>query len=592
MKTFKRLSIRTQVLLFGLFIVAIIPIIVSRVYQLSSETIINQNTQYNTELVSLLKQRISDNYANVSSMMMNVGYDSTVQKFLVENDKLRVYDLSQKVEGLLSIARNMNTDILDIIVIGSSNTRISLAGRTKYAIDLMKTAEEDGIVHYRGYSPPDKVIDKRKLLFGMNIFASGDTSLYGEKIGYLAVIVDMKAIQTEISEYPRLVGTSFFMMDDKGMIYSNSNEPEYMLQQFQTRATGRDGESIVETVHGKKYAIQSFSLPEISGKIITAVPVHNLMKELEKLKKVSYALLALILLVVSIPYSVLMMNLLRPLSRLMRYMNQLKGGSLGILNNKVDLKGYAEIEIISRQFNDMTTRIHDLTDQLIDASTQLYLTDLEKQRAEYSYLQSQINPHFLSNTLDTIKGVAIVKGNRDIFEMTTALSTMLKYSIKGKEEVTLGEELKIAESCVRIYQGRFPDKFTYKLLCPQEWLHIPVPKMILQPIVENALGHGLEAQGQGILLISVEKNEAGLLEIVVEDNGVGIDTTRLEQLTELLAGKNIESGDHIGLLNVNNRLNLKYGDPCGVLLYSKEGSGTKTVLRLPGSLIDPQKART
>lgn len=71
MKTFKRLSIRTQVLLFGLFIVAIIPIIVSRVYQLSSETIINQNTQYNTELVSLLKQRISDNYANVSSMMMN-----------------------------------------------------------------------------------------------------------------------------------------------------------------------------------------------------------------------------------------------------------------------------------------------------------------------------------------------------------------------------------------------------------------------------------------------------------------------------------------------------------------------------------------
>ena len=168
------------------------------------------------------------------------------------------------------------------------------------------------------------------------------------------------------------------MMDDKGMIYSNSDEPEDMLQQFQNRATGSDGESIVETVNGKKYAIQSFRLPEISGKIITAVPVHNLMKELEKLKKVSYAFLALILLVVSIPYSVLMMNLLRPLSRLMRYMNQLKGGSLGILNNKVDLKGYAEIEIISRQFNDMTTRIHDLTDQLIDASTQLYQTDLEK----------------------------------------------------------------------------------------------------------------------------------------------------------------------------------------------------------------------
>ncbi|GIP54346.1 sensor histidine kinase [Paenibacillus vini] len=589
MKTIKRLSIRTQVLLFGLFIIALIPVIISRVYQLSSETIINQNTQYNTELVSLLKERISANYANISSMMMNVGYDSTVQKFLLEKDKLRVYDLSQKVEGLLSIARNMNTDILDIVVTGSSNTRVSIAGRTKYVEDLMDTAGDDGIVQYRGYSPPDKILDKSKLLFGMNIFASGDTSKYGEKIGYLAVIMDMRAIQTEFSEYPRLAGTSFFMIDDKGVIYSNSNEPEAMLEPILNRAAYEDGKSTVETINGKKYAIQSFQLPEISGRIVTAVPVHSLMKELEKLKKFSIWLLALTLLVVSIPYSVLVMNLLRPLSRLMRYMNQLKAGSLQVLNNKVDLRGYAEMEIISRQFNDMTTRIHDLTGQLVDASTQLYQSDLEKQRAEYSYLQSQINPHFLSNTLDTIKGVAIVKGNREIFEMTTALSTMLRYSIKGKEEVTLGEELKIAEACVKIYQGRFPDKFTYTLFCPQEWLHISVPKMILQPIIENALAHGLEAQGSGVLLISVETSEEGLLEIAVEDNGVGIPADRLEQLTKLLAQKNIESGDHIGLLNVNNRLHLKYGDPCGVRLYSREGSGTKTVLMLPGTLIEPQE---
>lgn len=590
MKAFKRLSIRTQILIFGLFIVAIIPIVISQVYKLSSETIINQNTQYNTELVSLLKQRISDNYANVSAAMMNAGYDTTVQQFLVENDKLRSYDLSQKVEGLLSIARNMNTDILDIIVIGRSNSRVSLAGRTKYAAELMKTAGEDGIVHYGGYRPPDRILDKSILLFGMNIFASGDMSLYGEKIGYITVIVDSKAIQTHFAEYPRLAGTSIFMIDDKGVIYSNSDEPEDMLDQIQTRTAGSDGESTVQTINGKKFAIQTFNLPEISGRIVTAVPVQNLMRELEKLKTVSFGLLALTLLIVSIPYSMLMMNILKPLSRLIHYMNTLKAGSLEVLNNKVDLKGYAEIEIISRHFNFTTTRIHDLTGQLIDATTQLYESDLEKQRAEYAYLQSQINPHFLSNTLDSIKGVAIVKGNREIFEMTSALSTMLRYSIKGNEEVTLGEELKIAEACVKIYQGRFPDKFTYKLFCPQEWLHITLPKMILQPIVENALGHGLEARGNGILLISVEKGDKGLLEITVEDNGVGIHSARLEQLTGLLSRKNIESGDHIGLLNVNNRLKLKYGDHCGVQLYSQERIGTKTVLTLPGTLTGQQEA--
>lgn len=590
MKIFRSLSIRTQVLLFGLLIVSIIPIIISWVYQLSSETIIKQNTQYNTELVSLIKQRISDNYANVSSLMMNVGYNSTVQQFLIEKDKLQSYDLSQKVEGTLSIARNTNTDILDIIVIGRTNTRISLAGRTKYAADLMNTAKTDGVVHYGGYLPPDKILDKSILLFGMNIFASGDMSLYGERIGYITAMVDIKAIQAEFAEYPRLAGTSFFMMDEKGLIYSNTNEPEGMLDLIQAKATGKDGESIVETINGKKFAIQSFDLPEISGRIVTAVPVHNLMRELERLKKISFGLLALTLLIISIPYSMLMMNLLKPLTRLIRYMNQLKAGNLEVLNNKVDLKGYAEIEIISRQFNFTTTRIHDLTDQLVDTTTQLYQADLEKQRAEYSFLQSQINPHFLSNTLDTIKGVAIVKGNHEIYEMTTALSTMLKYSIKGSEEVTLSEEFKIAEACVRIYQGRFPDKFTYKLFCPQEWLHVSVPKMILQPIVENALGHGLEAQGTGVLLISVELNEAGQLEITVEDNGVGIASDKLKQLATQLAHKNLESGKHIGLLNVNNRLKLKYGDPFGVHLYSQEKIGTKIVLTLPGTLIESQEA--
>ncbi|MCK8487947.1 histidine kinase [Paenibacillus sp. MBLB2552] len=576
--------------MFGLVIFSTIPLIISWVYRLSSETIINQNTQYNTELVSLIKQRISDNYANVSSMMMNVGYNPTVQQFLVEKDKLQSYYLSQKVEGLLSIARNMNTDVLDIIVVGQSNARISLAGRTKYVTDLMNTAEDDGVVYYAGYSPPDRILDKSKMLFGMNIFASGDTPLYGENIGYLAVLVDMKAIQTEFAGNPRLAGTSFFMMDHKGLIYSNSAEPQEMLDQIQMKTSGNDGETILETISGKRYAIQSFDLPEISGRIVTAVPVHNLIRGLEKLKKISFGLLALTLLVLSIPYTMLVMNLLKPLSRLIRYMNQLKAGNLEVLNNKVDLRGYAEIEIISRQFNIMTTRIQDLTSRLIDATTQLYQSDLEKQRAEYAYLQSQINPHFLSNTLDSIKGVAIVKGNHEIFEMTTALSTMLRYSIKGNEEVTLGEELKIAGSCVKIYQGRFPGKFTYKLICPKEWLTISVPKMILQPIVENALGHGLEAQGNGVLLISVDKSHEGFLKISVEDNGVGIDEKRLSQLTQLLTHRNMGSGHHIGLLNVHNRLNLKYGDPFGIRLHSQQGNGTKADLILPGTLIGEQGA--
>ncbi|MFC3803986.1 sensor histidine kinase [Cohnella sp. GCM10012308] len=599
MKSFGRLSIRTQVLLIGALIVAIIPFVIVRVYQQSSATIIDQNTEYNTELVSILKQRVSANYANVSALMMNLGYDGTLQKFLLETDKLKLYDLSQKVESLMSIARNTNQDILDIVAVGRSGSYTSLAGRTQHIQELMATADGDGTVHYRGYSPPDKVLDKGKLLFGMNIFASDDTQFYGEKIGYILVILDIQSIHSAFEGYPRLAGTNFFMMDDKGVIYANGSEWERMLgsmgidDEGEKVQTAEAGKSSVRKIGGKKYAVQTFALPEISGKIVTAVPIHNLMKELERLRQTSYWLLAVTLLVVSVPYAMLMVNILRPLTRLMRFMKRLKGGNLEVLHDKVDLKGYAEIEVISSEFNTMMTRINDLTGQLVDATSKLYRVDLEKQRAEYAYLQSQINPHFLSNTLDSIKGIAIVRGNRDIFEMTTALSSMLRYSIKGKDEVRLADELKIAEACVKIHQGRFPGRLTFRLICPEGLRDIVVPRMIVQPIVENALGHGLEPRGRGgVLLICAAENADGRLEIAVEDNGVGIEPDRLALMMASLASKNAEASGHIGVRNVHNRLWLRYGEPCGVRLESEPGRGTKVVLTLAGRRADGADARS
>jgi len=178
-----------------------------------------------------------------------------------------------------------------------------------------------------------------------------------------------------------------------------------------------------------------------------------------------------------------------------------------------------------------------------------------------------------------------VKGNRDIYEMTTALSTMLRYSIKGKDEVTLEEELKIAGACFKIYQGRFPGKFEYEQVCSDELLGVPIPKMILQPIVENALGHGLEPRGKGgILSIRAGMDDCGRLEIVVEDNGVGIEPRHLKRLTAILDRKDSEINDHIGIRNVNNRVRLKYGDSYGLRLYSEQGRGTRVVLTLPSQM--------
>jgi len=584
MRAFSKLSIRTQVLAIGAILLAVIPLVSIIAFRQSSEVIVHQNTQYNMELVSNLKQRVSDNYAKVSGIMINLGYDTTVQDFLAENDNLRTYELSKKVQSLMGVIKSTNSDIIDIIIVNASGKQTSLYGKIELAQTMMGMLNErKGEVHYGGFQKANPMLVKDTFLFGMNLFASRDTSRYGEKIGFITVVLDAKSIQLEIEKFPRLSGTSFYLRTNGKLVYANAGGMDLNLDEERLTLYSDYGESaVIEKIGGKSYAIQSFELPEINGNIVSAVPISNLIKELEGLKRTSYIMLIVTLLLVTIPYTVLMMNILRPLGKLIAFMKRLKSGNLEVLHSKVELEGYAEIEVISTQFNTMLNRINDLTQQLLETTGELYQADIERQRAEMSFLQSQIKPHFLSNTLDAIKGIAIVKGNKEIYEMAAALSRMLRYSIKGANEVTLEEELKIVGSYITIHQGRFPDRIQFEQYTSEELNNVLIPKMIIQPLVENALTHGLEPHASGgKIVIQAELREDRHMEIIVTDNGVGMEPMRLEQLKGILLSRDHSANQHIGMRNVNDRIRLHYGEDYGIEINSWLDSGTVIRIRLP-----------
>lgn len=584
MKFFKKLSIRIQVLTIGFIIVAIVPIIVLNAYKQSSELIIEQNTQYNKELISIMKERVSANYTEVSKLMVNLGYDATVQNFLVENDNLKIYEVSKKIDSLMDVFKNTNSDILDISIVNNAGKVVSLKGSIPDIYSLTNRSEQDGAVHYAGFRKASHNSDRDKFLFSMNIFSLGNKATYGENAGFMMIGLDSHSLNKEIEKYPRLAGTNFYLFENNNIVFSNSNQDDNLIQQINTPLfEDQQDHTIIETNKGTRYIVQSLALPEIKGKIVTATPISLLTKGLQPLKTNSYILIILMLLLISIPYSILMMNILKPLSKLMTFMKQLKTGSLNILQSKVSLEGYAEIEMISSEFNTMLHRINNLTNQLIQSDTQLYQSELEKQRLQYAFLQSQINPHFLSNTLDTIKGIAIAQGSKETYEMAGALSRMLRYSIKGGDEVSLGEELQIVKAYIRIHQLRFSDRFTYEQICPEELLQLQIPKMIIQPIVENALTHGLETLAAGgIVRIHVEQVDSVLM-ITISDNGSGIDPARVEELNHLLQSedKNTILNEHIGVANVHHRIHVKYGDPYGLSLRSEQGKGTAITLSFP-----------
>lgn len=215
------------------------------------------------------------------------------------------------------------------------------------------------------------------------------------------------------------------------------------------------------------------------------------------------------------------------------------------------------------------------------------------QKMKYAELQNQINPHFLYNTLENIRGQAIVDDNFTIAEMTEALARFFRYNIsKDNDIVKLSQELENIQTYMQIQQYRFKDRFTFHIYnhdVSDAIYHCRIPKMTLQPIVENAIFHGLENKiEQGHIDIHIEAGQQRMT-ILVTDDGIGIEEETLQKLNNRLRsdGKKIEwieekeNNNGIAMENVNNRIRLLYGNAFGIHVSSTRGVGTEVEITLP-----------
>ena len=212
---------------------------------------------------------------------------------------------------------------------------------------------------------------------------------------------------------------------------------------------------------------------------------------------------------------------------------------------------------------------------------------------ELQALQAQLNPHFLFNTMMTIqwKAIGLTGGSNAASDMLENLSDILHYVLdNGVRPARLGEELMITDSYVAIQQIRYADTFRYSCVCDEHLFDLRVMRMLLQPLVENSISHGMHSDG-AVLHVSVRIREhRGMLEIAVEDDGVGMDPARLQQVRDNLDRPRTEDGRHIGLYNVNKRIALTYGEAYRIQIDSREGVGTTISIRVP--IEDAQPAGT
>jgi two-component system sensor histidine kinase YesM len=335
-------------------------------------------------------------------------------------------------------------------------------------------------------------------------------------------------------------------------------------------ATGNPGGSFISVAAGRKYLINYQRLNKNGWKVAEIIPYESLLGEIRELRAKITVLLCLFIAVFVMIAAFIAVSITRPIKQLSGSIRRVEDGDLTV---RVAVTGWDEVGRLMASFNKMVGKIGDLIDQL-------YQEQRRERELELEALQAQIKPHFLFNTLNSIRWVAVMNQAESVADMIGALSNLLKMSINSAKFISFEAELESLKSYIFIQQVRYNSRFETVFDFEPAVLKLPTIKLILQPVVENAILHGLAKTAEGRIDVSGRIDGESVL-VTVADNGRGMSAARLAEVNRTLDAPAETQGRGIGLINVYQRLRLNFGDRAGLTIVSAPDRGTVVTLKLP-----------
>ncbi len=295
----------------------------------------------------------------------------------------------------------------------------------------------------------------------------------------------------------------------------------------------------------------------------------------------------LLFIIIAITYTIVVykmtMRLVRPVNKMVDTASQISSGNFE--GDPIPLEGPEELIYLEKNLNQMKQSLRERL-EMITENTKLekmihsqemeqMRTTRELEKARYKALQSQINPHFLFNTLNIISRTALFEEANNTVDLIDNLASIFRYTLEYHDDVTIEEELRFVREYLTIQQFRFADRLKYSIQCPKEFFDVRIPPLVIQPFVENAMIHGLEPKVEGGTVEILLNKEGRRLIIQITDTGVGIESEKLDQIQ-------FDGKQHIGVKNISDRLKLYYRGKANLALsrVSEEG-GTKVTISLP-----------
>ncbi|MWC29275.1 cache domain-containing sensor histidine kinase [Paenibacillus sp. MMS18-CY102] len=574
-------------------------------YSNYTNSIERTTVSYSTNLQEAMMERVDDYIEDMMRISSIPAYQAEIKQNLIRSNNYYEQRMTaQSTPGmepvpddfnqLLSIQRGIQSSVKFINNIKRGANVVYIFD--KYGNGYFST--EAGAVRldleksYQQWRAKSEQSGGEALLFGTETYTSNLNSARSaftvvrkivdeaslQPIGLIAVDADIRVIEDQMIDLDKLThGKSFIIDVHGGVIYdSDKRQLAKQIDSPVVRQAGGTNGSFYHTVDGQKQLVIYTTSPNTNWKLFILIPERELNKDSIRIRNATWAATFVTIGIALLISILLSFALTKPLRKMMRLMRSVQEGNFKV---QFPVKRRDEIGQLGHQFNRMIVRI----DQLIQ---DIYEMETKKNEAEMHALQNQINPHFMYNTLETIRMVAELNDDDAAADMLSVFGKLLRYSIGDvREKTTVAAELEHVRNYVEMLNYRYPNRFDLRMHADPAHEGVLTLKLLLQPIVENAIYHGLDdRKAQMRISILIESTERYLLVRVV-DNGLGMAAETRERLNRSFSGLNGSgSGEKrggIGLKNVNERIKLHYGHSYGMEALEGEEGGTEIILRLP-----------
>lgn len=538
----------------------------------------------NYEILNEISDNISILLLNIEEIGTTITEDNKLNKILSAKEKTILEDYNfvlesnSYAEGILNeqVWKNANYNMKpELYIIAENGMNFSTYSKNKYNIESIKNEEwYNQILEAKGNNvlistfEDEEGIGPYKVIFRMG--RTINDLITGEFLGVLVTDVSEKMLY---DRYSKLLkdGRNIYVIDYEGSIISSKDkrligENYYKNIDYGRELKNEEWYSIFERDLSKYMKIES-NLSKYDWRIVEEIPLEIIRQPIKEITEKFILTIVLAIIVAFFAMYAISLWITNPIIRIKETIEKVMAGDL---KAKIKVERYDEIGILEESFNNMIRWLDESIEEIKEQ-------EKEKRMAELSFLQAQINPHFLYNTLSGARFLVSMNKTKEAEEMLYRFSKVLRNILpKAGEMITIKDEVNIIKDYIELQKIRYPEGFEVEFSIEENMSDYKVPALILQPIVENAIFYSMEnVEGKGVIKIN-SYEDINDVKIEILDNGNGMSTTKINNIFEKREGIN-----RVGLINVHERLQLCFGKEYGIEIFSEEGKGTVVIFRLP-----------